>query len=500
VNLLEALRSELFPFQLAWINDVSRYRVSLKPRQCGMSDVWALEKVLGCAGLRPSAFDDGRKPAASSIYVTRDLESAKEQIARCWKWYHFLREDPYLRQMIRPTKSVKEDSRTRFALKANNGLEFAVRAQAPTEKAGRGAASDVCLDEAAWYGENEEKIWTSASKSIVSNKHLRLSAVSTPNGAHGNYWALCTDRAKYAHWSLHQFTLKDAIAAGFPLTEEEARRMCFTEEEFEQEFMCSFLAAVGQYLQSALIDSCFSPMPPASELRLVAMGADVASTVDLTAVIGLYEHIGTGRLYSGDVYAISGVRYQSAPGFIGQDRILDALIRRFQPPVLIMDATGDGAKLFGYLQALNPPTHIVPHEFSQKWKLHWVPRFRGEMERATLYFGSSVARMYQGAAGALVDRSRTMTQREAFEFIESAFGVEARHNMLRGDLHRVHRKMTLHGMTYDTTRDKSGKRGHGDSFWALCMALAAVRSGVGRNAPQRRVYEVEETPDYFDLM
>lgn len=469
VLVWDCIGSWLRPYQKRWLLDRSQLRVANKSRQIGFTDVTALSTVLDCAGIIDPA------TSASASWVSKDDESAKKGIGDCWRWLDILREDQKLRdEFLTSSDNVRHGS-TRFCGFESRGMLRKIFAEAPTARAGRSRTGHLVLDECAWYGPHGPAIWTGAMPIIISKPSLRATVLSTPNGAGNHFHDLVTDRQRWPDWSLHEVDIHQAIAAGFPTTAAKARALCETDEEYQQEFELSFLASAGQYMGEGLLRDASGIMPPFPELRLRVIGIDVASTTDLTTAVGLYEHMPTGVMYLGDVWAISGIPYASRPGKPGQDRILDALIRHLQPEAVIMDATGDGAKLFGYLMALGQHCPILPHTISADWKNTWVPRVRGELESGKLVLASGATRMFHKSAGFALLTKRADTREHAAAVAEEGF-AEQPFRMLRNDFLKVHRTLRANSLTYDTHRDK--RTGHGDSYWSSVLALYAFRSGA----------------------
>jgi len=141
-----------------------------------------------------------------------------------------------------------------------------------------------------------------------------------------------------------------------------------------------------------------------------------------------------------------------------------------------MDFTGDGAKLYGYVAARDPPTTLVPVQITRELKQRWVPRIRGELEAGSFALTGGKTFVYSSEAGSRIlshcPDGGDITREMAAAVVEEAF-ARAPFRLLRADFLKVRREHREYGMSYETVRDETG---HGDSFWAALLGVYAVRS------------------------
>ena len=480
-DLVAYVAEWLRPYQRRFIADESRYRVVVKSRQIGFTRVMALDMVLTSSGLHPHAL------CHNYTIVSKDEDAAKDVIADCLDWIAILRHDPKLRPFL--ALSVERVTKLRF-----RHSRRVIISQAQSPRAGVGKRGHLLLDEYAKYYQHQAAIWRYAVPSIRSNDRLRLTVMSTPDGAADHFHDLCTDRQRWSQFSFHSVDVTQAKADGMPVDIDECRRDCATEADFEQEYMCSFLVPGNQYISRALFESCRDNMPE-TYTRCVC-GIDVASEQDLTAVVFMYV---VGDItYIGEVYVIEGIPYQSNPvrGTLGQDAVLAAILNHHLPDTAVIDSTGDGGRIFGYLLSKNLPTRIVPHTYTRQWKLDWVPRVRGAMERGKLKIGGGIDLAYAPGVGVRFARNGGID--DVSDFVSSAFG-RAHQDGLRQDFMKVHRRLTTKGPTFDTARGK-GTDGHGDRWWAAAQAFCACAMpfDTAPKMPEVPTFSNYEAPESYE--
>lgn len=480
----------LRPYQRRFLADTSRFRIVLKPRQCGFSDGIALEMVLTASGLLSSV---GVLTHNCTI-ISKRAEDASDVLNKCKKWVEVLRLD---HELVPALKGEKwNETRIRFP----NGCEIISETQ--SKGAGRSKTGHLYLDEYSWYKWQAE-IWQGATPSIFSHPGLRLTVISTPNGTAEHYYEIWNDETKYSQFSRHYLDIYLAKEQGFPIDIALARSTCRTDHDFAQEFESKFVASRTQYISRELFEGAYSPVPGSiASSRLV--GIDVASERDLTAVQALdkWPHARWLR----HTFIIDGISYQSNDeaddplARLGQDRIVDALLRYLHPDMTIVDASGDGAQLYGDIIGLDRDRVVVPHSFhrrGEEWKDQWVPEVRGGLASGTLKVEKREALVYNARdALAAVHDNRIL---DPAHFVEQAFRASAYPYLLM-DFQKVRRVQRKNRMTYDTQRDASG---HGDSFWASCMALSIAEGDprAANDTPREQdVYSGYEEAEYADFM
>lgn len=449
-SALDVIIGEYFrEYQKDFLTDWSNRRLVLKARRVGLSEVAAFDVVMTSSGLW-ERFGAPVHTHNYSIISKRDTE-AQQFIRYCKRWVDILGTDPALA----PWVELGPDAATALGFKRSGRR---IQSDTQSEMAGRGQEGHLLKDEAAWY-KHARAIVAGADKIPLSDDRLRLTEFSTPNGTSGMgevFWRKWTDTDKFGHYSRHEVTIWRAIDDGFPITVEQARANCFTEDEFHQEFGCQFVAEQNEYFTREMLERQHEEHTPSGPAEEVVVGVDVASVSDLTAVVVLKRW---GKaMYVTDSYVISGVPYATGAER-GQDEIVSALLCDISPDRAVVDASGDGAELFGRLLARRP-CELVAHSYhrgGRQWKETWVPRIRGEFEKGFMHVTDFRPQVY--------DRSTGKWRKHHYP-------------QLLYDFLKIKRKHLATGITFDSPR---GKDGHGDAFWALAQARSRM---TGKTAAQ----------------
>ncbi len=281
---------ELEPYQIAFLNNRSRFRWVTKSRQVGYSFVAALEALARCH-LR-----DGH----TSVFVSFNQDDAKEKVLVARQVFD---EMPAAYQ-----KRLIVDSKTELVFESNGSGRRVSRIISVPSKPPRGKKGDVLLDELAHYI-NDREVY-SGSTALILRSHGQLTGCSTPLGRRGIFWEIAAEELrKYPHhsrqevsWWLCRFFCRDVKAAADEAphlsTEDQVARFgkqgiieqfeSLPLEDFEQEFCCRFVDESYSFYSFELILPCTSddlqladdftdlPIP---EGRIVA-GFDVGRTRD----------------------------------------------------------------------------------------------------------------------------------------------------------------------------------------------------------------------------
>jgi len=280
----------LEPYQVAYLDNRSRFRWITKSRQVGLSFVAALEALARCH-LR-----DGH----TSVFVSFSQDEAKEKILVARQVYEEL---PLAYQ-----KKLVVDSKTELAFESNTPGRRVSRILSVPAKAPRGKKGDVLLDELAHIA-NDREVYT-GSTALILRSHGQLTGCSSPLGRRGIFWEIATEELrKYPHhtrqeipWWLSRFFSLDvkraAIEAPLMTTEERVERFgrqgiveqfdSLLLEDFQQEFENRFVDESYSFYSFELILPCTSDGLrlcddftdfPHPEGRIVA-GFDVGRTRD----------------------------------------------------------------------------------------------------------------------------------------------------------------------------------------------------------------------------
>lgn len=488
---IDVILSSMRQYQRDFVFDFSPQRIALKSRRVGWSDAAAFDVVMTTSGLW-EALGMPVKTHNYSIISKRERD-AKQFIRYCKRHIRAIAETPWLA----PYVATVEDSVTAIGF-AHSGRRIQSDTQSPD--AGRGQEGHLLKDEAGFYDYCLE-IASGADKIPLSDPdNLRITEFSTPNGTSGAgevFWRKWTSD-QFASYSHHFCDIHRAIADGFPLTVDQARASCITEQDYEKEFECKFLAGEREYFDRSLVEGSFGIRPRrASDFRVV--GIDVASVSDLTAVVVLDVY---GRdVWLSDVHIVSGTPYATG-AVLGQEDIVAALLWMHAPNICIMDASSDGAELYARLCGKPGMPRIIPHTFQSKgreWKDEWVPAMRTALEDGHL-------RIEQGLEYGYRDSGMVPSEDIAEQWVDESFSKLLR-PLLVNDFLKIERKLLPTGtVTFASPR---GKDGHGDAFWASAMAFSIAAESVTIERSRRlqkpvyaetEAHDVPMQPDYLDLI
>jgi len=423
-DALKALGSYLRPYQRRYLADTSRKKIVLKSRQIGFSEVCAVEV----------AQEASTTPRRDIYVISQRADDSKDLLRKVLKWLRILK-------AAGGQVDIASASATRIELK--NGAR--VIALPCTPQAIRGKTGSLYLDEFAFWLQDKE-IWTALLPVISSNPDLKLRVISTPEGM-GNVYASLWHKGE--NWSRHRVDVHDAIADGFPV-DFEALERDYTSDQLSQEFLCSFDAGSSSYIPPSLIKSGLqTSISGAVERRY--LGVDVASSVDLSALVWLTE-------------TSEGVRLERVKTYEGKsspelEQIVNEALEDETLDRCIVDATGEGSGLAQFLRAKHG-SRVVAQKITNPWKVQNIISLKKGLEVGSI------------------------------ELIDDP--------LLRSDLGRLERKVSAaNNIIFDIKRRKG--LGHGDVFSALTLAWSLTKTSkrLSRPVNNSKPIEAVNLPDVF---
>jgi len=296
-------------------------------------------------------------------------EGSKEILWRAKAWYEAL-------ILVHPDLPSIRSISTEQIIFSNNSRITALPCSA---KSIRGKSGTLILDEFA-HVQSDEEIWTAIAPVISSNKSLRLLMFSTPFGERGVFWRAVTGKldGEKLKWSIHNINVHHAIVDGHSEDVLDLRAS-FTEEQWAQEFLCSFLSQIGKYFPASLIAQSYEVELGALEERVVCsrvLGIDLASKKDQSVTI---QCDWDGE----DGYRIHNPKILSTKlhpkTYAEQFEILKEHISNSNYDKVIVDATGPGAGLASFLRA-EFGSLIIEHNATLQWKGRYIPALKVDME------------------------------------------------------------------------------------------------------------------------
>ena len=409
----------LYPYQKAWLEDDSRFKIGMFARQTGKTFTTTLEIALDMA----LAELEGRR--TRWVILSRGERQAREAMEEGVKLH--------LRAMNAAFDALEtdfrlEDRTTVRALEVSMKNGSRVTALPANPDTARGFSANVFLDEFAFH-KDSHAIWK-ALFPVISKNGLKLRITSTPNGKENKFFELMT--AEDGAWSRHVVDIYKAVADGLPRDVEELRKALADEDAWAQEFELHWMDGATAWLSWELINAVEDEKAGRPELYAGGpcfVGVDIGRRRDLFAAVVLEE--------VGDVLWVREIAERRGATFAEQDMILDDLMARYRVMRVCMDQTGMGEK---------------PVEDAKR--RHGTSRVEGVLFTASAKLGLATV-----GKQAFEDRRIRIPQ-----------GVQA----LRSDLHKLQKVSGPTGAPRFVA--ESDDAGHADRTWALFLALSAASS------------------------
>jgi phage FluMu gp28-like protein len=432
----------LEPYQLAFLENRSRFRWVTKSRQVGYSFLFALEALARCH-LR-----DGH----TSVFVSYNLADATEKILLARQAFEEL---PTAYQ-----KRLVVDAKTELAFESNARGKRPSRILSVPSKAPRGKKGDIVLDELAHYV-NDREVYR-GSTALILRSNGQLTGCSTPLGRRGIFWEIAEEELrKYPHhtrqevpWWLCRFFCHDVRRAAreAPTMTTEERVQTFGRPPILEQFDSLGLEDFQQELEAHFVDESYSFYPyelilpctsddlvlyedpadvPKPEGRLVG-GFDVGRTHDRSE-LAIFEQ-------QGERFTCRMLRSFASVPFAEQEAELRHLLTVLPIARLSIDRSGIGMHLAENLGREFP--QVVGENFSNESKERWATEFK-------------ILLQHRGVA---LPREREVV----------------------AQVHSIKRRVLPSGkVTFDAERTTRG--GHADKFWAIALACQKERT-TGRRA------------------
>lgn len=463
--MIVAALSIFLPYQLAWINDESLFKLGDKSRRTGWTWCEAYDAV-SCRWRKRNNVN------RDYWFSSADESAGAEFIEYCRFWVNEL----FHEVANLATEHYIDPDTNRFAtamvIKCPNGRKIVAMTSNPRRFRSKGG--DVCLDEFAFH-DDPRAMYDAASPVTQWGGKIRI--FSTPNGE-GSYYntlvqncrkvlaalgvADLSDRSQFPSFdvmrakaremkikpvfSYHHVTIVDAVEQGIVerinektgsnLTREQFLQDCRdksrSEDAFNQEYMCTPSADASAWLPYSLIESCeHEDCPKADEPLtgytggLCAVGVDVGREVDLT-VITVMELVGDVK------WMRRRIELFKTPLPVQLD-ILIPILMEVKLLRACIDKTGIGL---------------------------------GLSEFAARKFGSRIEGVQFTSAS-----KEDMAVRMKSHFEDRGLRITENDTVLRDDLHRV-RKTTTAAGNIRFEGERTGE-GHADRFWSVSLALLA---------------------------
>lgn len=439
------------PYQRAWIEDQSRFKIGMFTRRGGKTFGSCGEIVDDCIKAEmerrkvrwtilsrsektaKEALEDALKPMTRAYYAVLKGLSKQGQP-------EFIQDEFHVPAHVRETRQgdatflvdVPEARYKTQEVHFPGGSRVVALSASPD--AARGFGGNLLLDEFAFHADSR-RIWGSAFPVAARGGH-KIRVISTPNGKGNKFYELMTSADN--GWSKHRVDIHEAVRQGLDVNIEELRSGMADQDAWSQEFELAWLDEASAWLDYDLISAC--EHSDAGHPQLYAGGAcfvgvDIAARNDLF-VIWVMELVG-------DVLWTREIIARKRISFAEQDALLAGVFRRYRVVRCRMDQTGMGEK---------------PVEDARR--LHGEDRVEG------ILF----------SAAAKLDLATTL--KEAMQ--DRKARIPAGDPVLRADLHSIKSQVGLTGIRRLVADGDSD--GHADRFWAGALAVSAADMGEAEYA------------------
>ncbi|HEY4358263.1 MAG TPA: terminase family protein [Acidobacteriaceae bacterium] len=459
----EVLNPAVLPlrnYQQRWIDDNSRFKISVKSARIGFSFATALEAVLDCI----------QNPKTTWTVLSASKPQSVEFIQTCHTLLELIHGavELYQDESFFDELGEYEAIQQRVTL-ANGSRIIALAANARTA---RGYPGNAILDEFAHH-EDSYAIWAAITRQLSLGHKVRV--LSTPNGEQGKFFDICKELGlvdgvpenNFGHvkgWSIHFIDVDMAVADGCPINMAEMRQLIQDDDIVNQEFYCVFLKSTGSWLGLDLLQAAedagatMTPPPGWVPRGRLFGGIDVGRVRDRTT-FWLKEEIG-GVLWTRMVLSIHGMKFQD------QAKTLAPFVKLTRRTAL--DSTGMGIALWDLLGELCPGK-VMAVNFAGS------SRLRDDKKKKNR------------ATSATEDGAVSMKTDLAIRFKRSFEGGKERipYSLdIRTELQAIKRVATSSGVTFDAPRIaiETGVAGgpkqkgfqHADHFWGSSLATYAA--------------------------
>ena len=414
-----------YPYQRAWLEDDSRFKIGMFSRQTGKTFTTGGEVVDDCI----KAEIEGRK--VRWVILSRGERQAAEMMDEVIK--------PLSKAFYAAFKTLLTGGEPQFEETVFVGEEATYKALEVKFPGGsritalpanpdtaRGFSANVVLDEFAFH-QNSRAIWA-ALFPVISKGDQKLRVISTPNGKGNKFYELMT--ADDDTWSRHHVDIYNAVEMGCPRDIDLLRAGMADEDAWAQEYELKWMDGATAWLDYDLIASCEAPGagdPGGYQGGMCFVGVDIAARNDLF-VIWVMELVG-------DVLVTREIIAKRRITFAEQDHLLADVIQRYHVVRVAVDQTGMGEK---------------PVEDAKR--RHGEDRVEGVL--------FSAARK--------LDLATEMKQR----FQDKRVRIPAGDTVLRADLHAI---SAVTGPTGIRRLVSDGETdGHADRFWAAALACGSA--------------------------
>lgn len=436
---------KFLPYQKAWMEDQSRYKVGMMTRRGGKTFGTMGEVAADCTQAEiERRITKWTILSRSEDTASEAIKGALEPMIRAYyavlgglarkakpEFSEGVFIDPAHEQTITAgdktaTIEVPEARYKTFEVNFPGGSR--VKALSASPNAARGFGGNLILDEFAFH-KNPRAIWAAAFPVAARGGH-KIRVISTPNGKGNKFYDLMT--ANDAVWSRHECDIYEAVRQGLDVDIDEIRAGLSDEDIWAQEFELKWLDEGTAWLDYDLISANEHPaagLPALYQGGPCFSGEDIAARNDLF-VLPVFEAVG-------DVLWLREMVVRKRISFAEQDAIRAEMFQKYRIVRHRMDQTGMGEKPVEDAKRHHGEDRVEGVLFTTPNRLDLATRLKEAMQ----------------------DRKAR---------------IPAGDVVLRADLHSIQSSVGPTGarrLVADGETD-----GHADRFWAMALAVSGSTS------------------------
>jgi len=444
------IRDWLYPWQEQWLDDPSAWKIALKARQIGWSEIASFEALLHGA----------KHPGHTCFLVSTKVENARRQLLDRIKsrWLPAMQQDPDFRTLLSGAKVNKN------SIQLPNGSAVVAAAHKPERLRGNESSSYWFDEIAFWPTRVHEGLVDAVWPQIHSaaNPHAVVRLISTPWTKTDNlYHDIWTDAdGSYGQFSRHHVDIKEALRRApqqLGLDFDRLQRQT-PRAKLNREYLTQFAEFGDGFWSRAQLLDLADDGESAGDGPLFA-GVDLAKVNDHTSVVLLRD--GASRLH------VEETRLMKSTDYNRQADVLAEWIRRVDPRAVMIDKTAHPSFVdFMRSQPGVDEDAIGGVSWTRDWKVNWTTTLRDHTEQGSITFDFDAVQAW--------DRERDIwTSHPTRQLLDDLCSVQ------QGSTAKGHQ-------TFEAPRD-TDRGGHADGWAAMLCALAA------RDMPRRSTTHRDRT-------
>lgn len=231
---------KFYPYQQAYLQDKSKFKIAMFPRQTGKTLTSCAEIVQDCLNAeKEGKFTEWVILSRGERQSKVAMDSAIKPLTKAfYSIYKNLKQPQYLEYLHKGEEATYNALEVKYP---NGSVITALPANPDTA---RGFSRNVLLDEFAFHKDSRE-IWQAVFP-IISKPNLKLRVISTPNGKANKFYDLWHDKTEI--WQKYKVDIFEAVQQGLERDIEQLKQALNDEDAWRQEFCLEFLDETTAWL------------------------------------------------------------------------------------------------------------------------------------------------------------------------------------------------------------------------------------------------------------